>query len=336
MEFFYIGKNAIEHLGYTDSETCLTSRFSILSGEEFDRHYPKYEEHLTDCYIDQDAVIYDSNLESINRCNYETLSWNHRNMNHPVPVRTVSDIDQDAKLRLSLDCPVRELPDEDYFMLMRYHSIYPIGHFVDQLQKLQDIDTNKTLLLSQITGHFPEIRKHLEYMGFNNIQSIKKKEREILHVKRLHYKSPTCLTSHVTNVGREYIVSKYKHLYKNTGDVKLYLKRSHRRKVVNEDDALLKKLGFIIIDGTEGIDKMVDLFGRAKVIIGPHGGMFAHTIFCQNDPIIIEFMPKKRINECFRACSRTCGLNHKCIYYDSLDDMYNIHVNWSEVFELIK
>lgn len=336
MEFFYIGKNRCPNMGGVDGKMCLTNRFSVLSGGAFDKHYPKYEEHLTDCYIDERAVIYNNNLESINRCNYETLSWNYKAMDHPIPVRTVSDIDHEARTTLTLDRPVRELPDEDYFMLMRYHNIYPFGHFVDQLQKLQNIDTNKTLLISQITSHFQEIKKHLEYMGFNKILSIRKKENEILHVKRLHYKSPTCLTSHVTNLGREYIVSKYKHLYKNKGDVKLYLKRLMSRKVTNQDDELLKREGFTILTGFEGIDTMVDLFGRAKVIIGPHGGMFAHTIFCQNDPIIIEFMPKKRINECFRACSRTIGLNHKCVYYDSPDDLCNIHVNWPAIFELIK
>jgi capsular polysaccharide biosynthesis protein len=82
---------------------------------------------------------------------------------------------------------------------------------------------------------------------------------------------------------------------------RLYLSRNHispgRRSVINELEvtAFLLDHNFIILKGDEPINKVIEYFYNAELIIGYHGSMFTNTIFCQSLVRILEFCADNRV-----------------------------------------
>jgi len=81
---------------------------------------------------------------------------------------------------------------------------------------------------------------------------------------------------------------------KHSGGSFLYLKRSGRRKCINEVDYLpeLIEMGYQLVDeNPRSISDQITLFRDAKVIIGPHGSAFTNMIWAPPGARIIEMVP---------------------------------------------
>ncbi len=87
---------------------------------------------------------------------------------------------------------------------------------------------------------------------------------------------------------------------------KLYLSRHHiqpgKRSVSNEEEVrhYLEAHGFKVLTGCEPLREIVRHFFQARLVVGPHGSLFAHTIYCRPEARIVEFCPDNRLDYSFR------------------------------------
>ena len=85
------------------------------------------------------------------------------------------------------------------------------------------------------------------------------------------------------------------------------------RSITNNDDVkqLLKKSGFISLFLEDySFSEQVNIFNRAKVIVGLHGAGFANIVFCRKGTHIIEILSKTTGNE-----FRSLAISNKLIYH---------------------
>ncbi|MGH7884442.1 MAG: glycosyltransferase family 61 protein, partial [Thermodesulfobacteriota bacterium] len=104
--------------------------------------------------------------------------------------------------------------------------------------------------------------------------------------------------------------------YKSSLNLYLSRKDAATRRIVNEDEtiSLLEKYDFKIITlDNLTVEEQVDIFSRAKIIVGPHGAGFSNIVFCNSGADIIELMPENYFNPCFWSISNAISLNHKII-----------------------
>ena len=106
--------------------------------------------------------------------------------------------------------------------------------------------------------------------------------------------------------------------------------------MTNEEDILplLKKEGFHIVTGAEGIKEHVRLFRNASLIIGPHGSLFANLIFSERNPTVYEFCPATRQDHNFEGIGKTLGLQYNWIS-TPCDDQYNIKLEIQKLDRII-
>ncbi len=90
----------------------------------------------------------------------------------------------------------------------------------------------------------------------------------------------------------------------------LYLTRGkEKRGIVNEEHIIqnLLGLGFIILDGSETLDKQMYYFTNAKIIIGAHGSLMKNIVWCKKNPLFIELFPPTRSHLCFIGNAQQLG-----------------------------
>ncbi len=74
------------------------------------------------------------------------------------------------------------------------------------------------------------------------------------------------------------------------------------RQVINEDEVIrfLSQRGFEIITLTGmPLQKQIERFASAKIVIGPHGAGLTNMLFAPPDATLIELMPNDQVNHCF-------------------------------------
>ena len=111
---------------------------------------------------------------------------------------------------------------------------------------------------------------------------------------------------------------------------KIYISRSdsEHRKILNEIEliALLKKLNFQIITLSEmNIFDQINLFKKAKVIIGYHGAGFANLVFCSPKTKVVEIHPHPEVEfrEDIKIISDIKKLEHKFFFVDYKSNIEN-------------
>lgn len=193
-----------------------------------------------------------------------------------------------------------------YVILVHPHGWYCFGEYLDSIQKLYIIDklklknNNIKLVLHDhncVVG-FYDILKNLGYTD-ENFYIINNKTT--YHFKNCLYINQLCYPARMTKITKFWFINKQITIPLTlTKKTRLYLNRNNysQRNVINNEEILelLKQYNFIVLNGDEKIEYIINVFMNAEIIIGPHGSMFRNNIYCLNNPFIIEFCSKNRRN----------------------------------------
>jgi len=192
---------------------------------------------------------------------------------------------------------------------------YAFEHLFDTLQRLYPIksqiqDPNIKFIVS-IHDRITDFIKHLSAFSERDIRKedlIVANELNI-KIRNLIYSLSPTIPTEIDRDAYSWILERYFSLF-NIQNIEpkysLYLSRNHikvgNRGVINEKEVIdaLSKKEFIILNGQEPLDLVVEYFANAKIIIGAHGSMFANSIFCNPEAKIIEFCPNNRVCYNFR------------------------------------
>jgi hypothetical protein len=99
---------------------------------------------------------------------------------------------------------------------------------------------------------------------------------------------------------------------------KIYISRlgSKRRSISNEKaviDALAQR-GFEIVDcGALSVPEQQGLFREARLIIAPHGAALVNLAWCHSSAHVVEFLPDRQANPCFRDLAQMRGMGYHAI-----------------------
>ena len=99
---------------------------------------------------------------------------------------------------------------------------------------------------------------------------------------------------------------------------KLYIdrRRSPARKLVNEDDvaSALAQRGFeaVVLEHLS-FAAQAALFAEAKTLVAPHGAGLTNMLFSPPGATVIELMPMRTLNWCYRNLAMACGHAYDCV-----------------------
>ena len=102
-------------------------------------------------------------------------------------------------------------------------------------------------------------------------------------------------------------------------DLKLYVDRGDAsyRKVLNNSEIIEHCLesGFqVVTPGELSLKEQIDLFSRAKVVVGCHGAGLTNIMWMRPGGILVEFMPACYDDASFRFLSGLVGLEYHCLF----------------------
>jgi capsular polysaccharide biosynthesis protein len=97
--------------------------------------------------------------------------------------------------------------------------------------------------------------------------------------------------------------------------LRLYVSRedAEQRRLADEDRlvALLEPLGFTCLTlSGRTLDEQIDLFSRAEIVIGPHGGGLSNLVWCRPGTAVVELYGHDYVNPVFWGLSSDLGLRH--------------------------
>lgn len=219
------------------------------------------------------------------------------------------------------------------------------GHLWDSVQRLYQLRNMKLVNAVMITSDFRRVSDfttHAKLLGFDEMRIFPfLKQYKALFVPDLIYGElidpPTVLRPEF----HEWLMERY--VYNNPSLDRarripgIYLDRNHMRfrHVNNNDevrDFLLSK-GFVMVDGTESLNEMLQLFWSAECVVGAHGAAFVNTIFCNEDARIYEYNPANRPHVGLRDKTRLSEHYEQILV--SADADFNIDIDIKQLKELV-
>lgn len=119
------------------------------------------------------------------------------------------------------------------------------------------------------------------------------------------------------------ILSLKKHIENKTAVKKrnqnrIYVSRSGRRRIVNEDELikLLNKFDFIVIeDKPRSVIEQVEIYRNASFIIGPHGASFSNILWCEPGTHLFELFSPNYYPDYFLFMAEVLGMKYSAYYY---------------------
>lgn len=114
---------------------------------------------------------------------------------------------------------------------------------------------------------------------------------------------------------------------------RIYIMRKNRRKITNETEILqvLNEYGFKIISPESmSVQKQIEVFHSAKIVIGAHGAGLANLVFCEPGTRVIELFASSYIEPHYWLISRLMNLDYRFIigkrkirikWWSGFDDM---------------
>ena len=119
----------------------------------------------------------------------------------------------------------------------------------------------------------------------------------------------------------------FKKNQKNKNKIYLTRKNSHYRKIINESDLIdeFKSKNFQIIDlETISIDKQIEIFSSAKIIVSPTSSSLANIVFCDKGTKVFEIMPRykysyeKELKNRYRSICKLLGFEYYALEADPI------------------
>lgn len=106
---------------------------------------------------------------------------------------------------------------------------------------------------------------------------------------------------------------------------RLYLARSHSRRVLNEDELypILKEWKFEWVPEGLSFADQIALFSDAQAILGPHGAAFTNMVWCQNNTKTLEFFAPSYINHCYWRLSSQLDFSYHYLIGDAIPSSRN-------------
>lgn len=97
--------------------------------------------------------------------------------------------------------------------------------------------------------------------------------------------------------------------------LRLYISRADavQRQLADEDRLVprLEALGFTCLTlSGRPLDEQIELFSRAEVVIGPHGGGLSNLVWCRPGTAVVELYGRDFVNPVFWGLSKNLGLRH--------------------------
>ena len=99
----------------------------------------------------------------------------------------------------------------------------------------------------------------------------------------------------------------------SSANKRLYISRTGRRKVINEDAliTMLLQYGFEVVeDKPRSIIEQIELYRSASFIIGPHGASFANLLWCRAGTQLIELFAPNYRPEYFRYLAHVLSIRY--------------------------
>lgn len=317
---------------------------------------PYYE--LRDVYVHHSTgLIFGSDGNPIFELLYEFLYWypgtipsdviRSKSLMIPEIARRyvkVHEFSVSLKNQLEFESEIESF--EEFVYLLHCFGWYAFGHLQDTTMRLHSLPAEfklfeKKLLCSDFR-RISDFNLHVLALGGDPDKIVDRRNlSEFIFVESLHVgvnpAPPTTFTSDSYN----WMIAGYEGQFSTTTASLpgIYLSRNHvrpgERGVLNNNqvETFLKKRGYLILDGTESLGRIVDLFSRAEVVVGPHGSLFANSIYCKENARIIEYCPKSR-PEFSQKNKYKRATDYTQIMLDA-DVKHNIEIDIDEMARLI-
>lgn len=196
--------------------------------------------------------------------------------------------------------------DVSHIYMAHPFGLHAYGHLFDSLQRLRYGMTapGSRVVLHGWPSRVVEFEEHLRRLGVT--QAIAMRREWLFRVPKLWVSPWQASPAQISSDCLDWIFQRYTADVRKTSPLRLYLSRNHvqagKRGVLNEEAVLghLAPLGFTVMTGREPLSEILEKFYNAEIILGPHGSMFANTIFARERCAIIEFCPGNRLDVSFR------------------------------------
>jgi len=101
---------------------------------------------------------------------------------------------------------------------------------------------------------------------------------------------------------------------------RLYLKRSHTRRVLNENELypILKEWNFELVPEGLSFTDQITLFSNAQTILGPHGAALTNMVWCQDKTKVLEFFAPSYTNHCYWRLSSQLDFSYHYLIGDAI------------------
>nr|ARK09633.1 hypothetical protein A6C57_04395 [Fibrella sp. ES10-3-2-2] len=111
---------------------------------------------------------------------------------------------------------------------------------------------------------------------------------------------------------------------------RLYISRSGRRRVINEEElvAMLLQYDFEIIeDKPRSVAEQIELYRSASFIVGPHGASFANVLWCKPGTQLLELFAPNYQPEYFRYLAQVLGIRYAAYCFGPIEDSHYTFVD---------
>ena len=118
-----------------------------------------------------------------------------------------------------------------------------------------------------------------------------------------------------------------------SGERLIYISRKNTKQGIDNEDELIKilsSLGFIIFSPEDyNLDRQIEAFTNAKIVIGLHGAGLTNMLFCPLGTVIVELGKKgEKLDKCYFNLANNLefdyyyfpceAINHDATYYDAI------------------
>jgi Capsular polysaccharide biosynthesis protein len=209
-----------------------------------------------------------------------------------------------------------------------YHWLIDALPRLEIIEKFSQLESVPLVVCKELRSFH---RDTLRLAGVNEHRLHRFNER-FSRFDRLYFPDVPSPTGNISPHAVEWLRSRFLKSEPGSGDRLIYISRKDamKRKLLNEDEIIgfLQQKGFeIVCPGTLPFSEQVEMFRRARVVIGPHGAGFTNMAFAPRDATMIEFFGDNYINGCFWTLANVLGQRHAFVSAPTETLNFSIPVN---------